>query len=316
MDRPQTSHGNDETPRPWFDLQVNGGLGLDFNADDWDFDAADRVAEEWLEMGCRGLLATVITDSETAMQRRIRHVADWIEHSRLARQCIAGIHVEGPFLNADDGYVGAHPPRWTQDANPNTITRLVDAGRGHVKLWTLSPERDADAAMTRFLVDQNVVVGMGHCRGSLDDIQRSLDAGLSVFTHLGNGCPHRHDRHDHLINRVLSVGDRIKITFIADGHHIPFFALQNYVRCLPESQVIIVSDAMQAAGLSAGTYHLGDQVVYVDEHQAAWAEDRSHYAGSATLLPAMADKLLRAKIGTEEQIQMWIHDNPMQLIQS
>ena len=38
-----------------------------------------------------------------------------------------------------------------------------------------------------------------------------------MFTHLGNGCPTMLPRHDNIIQRVLSLSDRLRISLIADG---------------------------------------------------------------------------------------------------
>ena len=42
-----------------------------------------------------------------------------------------------------------------------------------------------------------------------------MDAGLTMFTHLGNGCPLQMHRHDNIIQRVLSVSSQLWIGFIA-----------------------------------------------------------------------------------------------------
>ena len=42
-----------------------------------------------------------------------------------------------------------------------------------------------------------------------------------MFTHLGNGCPIMLPRHNNVIQRVLSLHDRLTICFIGDGVHVP-----------------------------------------------------------------------------------------------
>ena len=81
------------------------------------------------------------------------------------------------------------------------------------------------------------------------------------------------------------------VSFIADGHHVPIFALRNYLRCIPNDNVVIVTDAISAAGLGPGKYELSGQIVEVDPDGAAWASCRTHFAGCATTLPQMIDVL-------------------------
>ena len=59
---------------------------------------------------------------------------------------------------------------------------------------------------------------------------RETKAGARISTHLGNGCRMQMHRHDNIIQRALSLADRLWICFIADGAHIPFFALSNYLK--------------------------------------------------------------------------------------
>ena len=145
--------------------------------------------------------------------------------------------------------------------------------------------------VTRMLARQGIVVSAGHCDPSLDQLDAAIDAGLSMFTHLGNGCPLQMHRHDNVIQRALSRSQQLWLGFIADGVHVPFFALQNYLRAASFERCFVVTDAISAAGQGPGTYRLGEQTVVVDEQLATWAEDRSHLMGSAGTMPRTAANL-------------------------
>jgi N-acetylglucosamine-6-phosphate deacetylase len=280
----------------YFDLQVNGYAGVDFNG--------DALTAEGLELACRRMaadgvaacLATVITDSLEAMTRRIAAIARLRAGSPLAQQVIAGIHVEGPFINPRPGYVGTHPAAEVRPACVDEAKRLVDAGEGLVRLVTLAPECDAGGATTRWLRDQGVCVAAGHCDASYDELRRAIDAGLSMFTHLGNGCPRQMDRHDNVVQRALACADDLWLCFIADGVHVPYFALRNYLRAAGLGRAIVVTDAIAAAGMGPGRYRLGALDVLVDERLATWSPDGSHLMGSAMTMPAAAANL-RTELG-------------------
>jgi N-acetylglucosamine-6-phosphate deacetylase len=175
-------------------------------------------------------------------------------------------------------------------ASRDAAARLLEAGAGLVRLVTLAPECDPAAEATRWLVGQRVIVSAGHCNPTLEQLERSIDAGVSMFTHLGNGCPLQMHRHDNIIQRVLSLSDRLWVCFIADGVHVPFIALRNYLRVVGPARTIIVSDAIAAAGRGPGRYTLAGQEVVVDENLATWAADKSHLVGSAcTMLRAVGN---------------------------
>jgi N-acetylglucosamine-6-phosphate deacetylase len=238
-------------------------------------------------------LATLITADLDVMERRLQQIAVGRAADPLVADVIAGIHVEGPFISDEAGYVGAHPAAAARPASLEAAKRLLDAGEGLVRLVTLAPERDPAGTVTRWLVVKGVRVSAGHCNPTLDQLKRAIDAGLSMFTHLGNGCPLVMHRHDNVIQRVLSMSDRLWVTFIADGVHVPFHALKNYLAVVGPERAIIVSDATAAAGMGPGVYELAGQKVVVDEQLATWSADRSHLVGSACTMKQMAANLRR-----------------------
>jgi N-acetylglucosamine-6-phosphate deacetylase len=88
------------------------------------------------------------------------------------------------------------------------------------------------------------------------------------------------------------------------------FALQNYIEIIGVERLVIVSDAMAAAGMGPGEYALGLNRVVVDENLATWSEDRSHLMGSA-LTMSQAFTNLRKHLGmTEAEARRVTSDNP------
>ena len=295
----------------FFDLQVNGYAGVDFNG--------DQLSGEELEVACKAMrddgvaqfLATIITDDLDVMSARAQRLVSATAASDLAKTMVAGIHFEGPFISQEPGYVGAHPAHAARPAAIEAAAQLIDAGNGLVRLVTLAPEQDAGGSVTSWLAKQGVTVSAGHCNPSLEQMNRSIDAGLTMFTHLGNGCPLQMHRHDNIIQRVLSLADELWICFIADGVHIPFVALQNYLRLVGPERTIIVSDAISAAGKGPGLYTLAGHQVVVDEQLATWAGDRSHLVGSACTLRQMAENLRTKLALSDEVIKQLMAANPL-----
>ena len=144
-----------------------------------------------------------------------------------------------------------------------------EAGRGHVRMVTLAPERDPGYATTSFLASRGILVAAGHCDPSLECLREACAAGLSCFTHLGNGCPHLLPRHDNVIQRVLACDELPFVTLVADGVHLPTFLLRTILRVLGPRRAIVVSDATAAAGMGPGSFRLGGREVVVGEDGAA-----------------------------------------------
>ena len=301
-------------PHRYFDLQVNGYGGVDFNQDGLTAEGLREACRRLADDGVEGALATIITESVERMAQRLANLVRLREQDPLVQRIIAGIHIEGPFINETDGFRGAHPLDAVRPANPDTMDRLLDAAGGLTRLVTLAPERDDGMHTTRMLAGRGIAVAAGHTDASLDDLAAAADAGLSLVTHVGNGCPMRLHRHDNIIQRALSLRDRLRLCFIADGVHVPLFALGNYIRAAGVERCIVVTDAVAPAGLGPGRYTLGRWELDIGEDLAARAPDGSHLIGSAVTMTASAANL-RDHLGlADADIERLTYINPKQAI--
>lgn len=295
------------------DLQVNGYAGVDFNGDDLSPDGLRTACEALREDGVGGILATVITDSLDAMAARIARLVEWRRGDPLCAEMVVGLHLEGPFLSDREGFVGAHPAARVRDATPGDAQRLVDAGDGLVRLVTLAPERDPRFATTRSLADQGITVAAGHCDPSLDQLRGAIDAGLKMFTHLGNACAATVDRHDNIIQRALSLADDLFISFIPDGAHIPLFALANYLKAVPADRAVAVTDAISAARLPPGRHRLGAVELEVGTDGVARLPGTPYLAGSTATMPRVIENL-RAIGLDDDRVAEMTSTNPREAI--
>jgi len=294
----------------YFDIQVNGYGGLDFHKDVITGEELHACCERLQKDGVTGIFATITTDAIPVMARRLAQLVKLRAQDPFVQQMIPGLHIEGPFINENAGYRGAHPADAIHPANVEEMKQLLDAGGGLVRLVTLAPERDPGWKTTKFLANQNIVVSAGHTDASLADLNAAIDAGLSMFTHLGNGCLMQMHRHDNIIQRALSLAGKLWLCFIADGVHVPFFALKNYLKAVGLDRTIVTTDAAAPAGLGPGTYTLGRWTVVAGEDMALWAPDRSHLVGSGIFMPKVEDNLRRHLALSDDSIRKLICDNP------
>jgi len=296
------------------DLQVNGYGGVDFNQDD--------LTQEMLEVACArleadgvgGILATIITDTLEQMQLRLVNLARFRASSDVCRRMIAGIHIEGPFINPAQGYRGAHPADAICPATEDVMKKLLEAAGGLTKLVTLAPEQDAGFKVIGMLAKAGVVISAGHCDPAIDQLRGAIDAGLTLFTHLGNGCPMQMHRHDNIIQRALSLSDRLWTMFIADGVHVPFFALKNYLKVVGIDRAIVVTDAIAPAGLGPGRYKLARWDLVIGRDMVARAPDGSHFVGSGITMKQSIENLI-AGVGLKpEQAIRLVSENPRKAV--
>ena len=297
-----------------FDIQVNGYFGCDFTNPEITAEEFHRACVALEEDGNDSILATVITDSVDALCRKLSHLVELREQDELAKKIISGFHIEGPFINGEVGYVGAHPSECVKPANVEDCKRLLEATAGLTKLMTLAPEFDEGMATTRFLADQGITVSAGHCDPSFDQLKAGIEAGLSMVTHVGNGCPVTMSRHDNIIQRALSLSDDLWCCFIPDGAHIDFFALKNYLKVAGIERSIMVTDAIVASRLGPGLYQLSGMEIEVDEHGVARKPGSPNLAGSTITMPKVRENLSQHLGLDDEQIKMLIDTNPRKAI--
>jgi N-acetylglucosamine-6-phosphate deacetylase len=293
-----------------FDLQVNGYAGTDFCSMNLTAEQLNSACVALDADGVDSILATVITDSLDKLLVKLANLVHLRSKDPLAQKVIAGIHIEGPFLNPALGYIGAHPPEAVKLANVDDTKRLLEVTGGLTRLFTLAPEMDPFFQTTQFLAEQDIVVSAGHTNASLEQLRGSIDSGLTMATHLGNGCPVNLPRHDNIIQRVLHFRDRLWIGFIPDGFHVDFFSLKNYLDLIGIDRVFMVTDAISAARLGPGLYEISGMTVEVDENGVARKPGSANLAGSTLTMSRLRRNLLEQLDLSEAEVEQLVDLNP------
>jgi N-acetylglucosamine-6-phosphate deacetylase len=270
-----------------FDIQVNGAFGVDFNDDALTLDAFQFACSKLRATGIGLFFPTIITAPVESMGARIGKIVSFIEQDSTLDSLVAGLHIEGPFISRQSGYRGTHPEYAILDAQLDVAKRLLDFGRGRIRMLTLAPETDHQFKTTEYLTIQNVVVFGGHSDATFDCLSQAIEHGLKGFTHLGNGCALEVQRHENIISRVLALRKKLFVSLIADGIHLPYWLLRSFVEIIGAEKVIITSDSMSAAGMPPGEYLISGQPIVVDADRRTRHRDHNYLAGSASTLQEM-----------------------------
>ncbi|HJB10207.1 MAG TPA: amidohydrolase family protein [Candidatus Brachybacterium merdavium] len=235
------------------DLQVNGYAGHDVNADDVDVETlADLTHALWAQ-GVTTYLPTVITASEEKITHVLAVIAAARRSDPLLAHSIAGIHVEGPSLAADDGPRGAHDARCLRDPDIAELERWQRAADGLVRVVTLAPERAGAAEYIAAATARGVRISLGHCTPAPEQVRSAVEAGATLSTHLGNGTHAQLPRHpNHLWSQLAE--DRLTAMLIADGHHLPAETLTVMIRAKTPGRCVLTSDSAALAGSAPGLY--------------------------------------------------------------
>ena len=286
-----TPHKGDILDLPWIapgliDIQINGFAGIDFNRPLESEEVWHHFTQQLYRHGCTGFLATLITNQEEGYRKLLADLAARIR--RDPRNCL-GFHMEGPWLNPDPGYRGAHRADWMQKPNLRLLEEWYAIAGDLLKLITLAPEVDLEASLQ--VIGEGRKKGIqffiGHSGAMGEILQRAVEAGVSGWTHLGNAVPATVPKFENVILHALAQS-KLKASLIPDGLHLPRHAFRALALMLDQaatSRLLLTTDAMAGAGTDkTGVYTLGDVEVEVGSDGAARLPGSGRLAGS-TLTP-------------------------------
>jgi N-acetylglucosamine-6-phosphate deacetylase len=260
-----------------FDLQLNGFGGIDFNAPDLTSDRVEEALQRVRLTGVTRCLPTLITSSFEDFAASARVLA------RVPSAAVAGIHMEGPYISQEDGFRGAHPRAHVKPASIDDFKRRQEAADGRIVLVTLAPEADGAVALIEYLVKTGVRVAAGHTAATPEQIAAAVAAGVTLATHLGNGCAQMLPRHPNTIWELLAA-DAVIATFIVDGHHLPPATVKAMIRAKGIERSILVTDAVAAAGCAPGTHTIGGVIAELSADGRVSLPGTPYLAGSALRL--------------------------------
>jgi N-acetylglucosamine-6-phosphate deacetylase len=212
--------------------------------------------------------------------------------------------MEGPYISREDGPRGAHPRQHVIPASIDDFQRRQEAAAGKIKLVTLAPEVLGAIELIKHLVETGVRAAIGHTAASLEQICDAVKAGATLSTHLGNGCAAQLPRHPNFIWEQLAA-DELSASLIVDGHHLPPSTVKTMVRAKSPRRILLVTDAVAAAGSPPGDYELNGMKVTLDNNGRVFQPGTPWLAGSSlTLDKAIANTVKFTGLTLEEVLPM------------
>lgn len=294
---------------PWvaptlFDLQINGCDGYSFNSDRLSVDNVRHVVDVCRKHGIGGFCPTLITNSFEAIAHGLTTVRQACEANGDIARAIPAIHLEGPYLSAEDGPRGAHPRRYIRNPDWDEFQRWQQAAGGRIRLLTLAPELDGALDFVERLVKANVVVSLGHTAASPARIREAISAGARLSTHLGNGSHAVLPRHDSYFWEQLAA-DELWASIICDGHHLPPALIRAILRVKTPARIILTCDASSLAGLPPGRYREWDQDLEVLPEGKIVVSNSGFLAGSWSFIDRCISRAFRdGGVSLQDAIEM------------
>ncbi len=263
----------------FIDIHTHGGHGVTFGRGD-DV-AGDLYAySKWVaSTGVTGFLCTLTAPDAASLHSLVRDYVTLFEAGGFPGAQPLGLHLEGPYLNPKRK--GAFNETWLRGPLVEEVQSLLTAGHGWIRQMTLAPELPGAHDVALLLRDSGVVPALGHTDTDYATAAAALDGAFAHVTHAFNAQRGFHHREPGVLGAVLT-SDGVTAELIADTIHVHPGAMKVLVRCLGADRIVLITDAMAAAGLGDGRYELVGHEVLVKHGEARQADGT--IAGSTATL--------------------------------
>ena len=245
------------------DIHSHGRSGCDFcDATD---EAFSTIGRDKLKDGVTGFLATGLTRPEEDLAALCR-CAERYKAKEEGATCL-GVHLEGPFFNG--AMAGAQNPDYLKLPDASFVERLNAISS--VKKVSLAPELEGAEPCIRSVTGMGIVVSGGHSAADYATFERARQAGMTHLTHFCNAMmPIHHLRPTMVTGGMLA--DDVFVEIITDGVHLSDPMIRLIAKVKGADRVMIITDAMCAAGCPDGMYTLGGLRVRVADGCARLAD--------------------------------------------
>ncbi|GIJ00143.1 N-acetylglucosamine 6-phosphate deacetylase [Sediminihabitans luteus] len=282
------------------DVHCHGGGGASF-PDATTSDEARVAAREHLRHGTTSLVGSLVTADPATLLARAAVLGELVDAGDLA-----GIHLEGPFLS--EVRCGAQNPADMLAGDPELVRAIDRAAGGHLSTMTIAPEVPGivgDDSVIDALAGVGAVPSVGHTDASTEQTEAAIVQVLAALvasgaaargvrptaTHLFNGMRPLHHREPGPIAACLAAAARgeLAVELVSDGTHLAHGTARSVFDMVGAENVVLVTDAMAAAGMADGSYELGPMSVTVADGVARLTEGGAIAGGTYHLLDVVRE---------------------------
>jgi len=282
----------------FIDIHCHGGNGYDTM--DSTYKALKEISKFKAKNGCTSFLATTVTSSIKETVKALNNVNEYNKQSPEEGAEILGVHLEGPFINAKQK--GAQREDLIIPPSIEIIKKFIKKSSGLIKIVTYAPELDTDFKFTSFLNDKEIIPSAGHSFADYETTISAIKFGLKSASHTFNQMKSIHHREPGTVGAILTQKN-LFAEIIADCVHVHPVIINLLVKAKGMNKVILVTDAMRAAGLQDGIYDLGGLKVIVKNSEARL--ESGNLAGSTLIMSkAVKNMIEKMSISIEKSVRM------------
>ncbi len=253
-------------------------------------EAVRHMSRELKKVGVQAFCPTTMSASVEDTLKALRGIKAVMDNPEPDGAIVLGAHMEAPFMNGLR--CGAQLKEFFTPPSMAAFDAMTKECAGIVQLITLAPELDGAMEFIEQVTQRGVTVSIGHTCADGQTVHEAAKAGAAHVTHTFNAQTPLSHREPGVPGAALC-DNRLYTEFIADLVHVHPDILKIGYRCKGKERMVLVSDAMEAAGMPDGKYQLGGQDVFVEAGAARLTS--GVLAGSTLLLHKAVSNL--ASIG-------------------
>jgi N-acetylglucosamine-6-phosphate deacetylase len=262
------------------DNQINGYANVDFSGNNLVLADVTLAARAIWKEGVTTFLPTLISNSHENLLRNFRILNEALKDEELLSLSVPGFHLEGPYISPEDGYRGCHPLKHIRKPSWDEFTEYQEASGGRIIQVTVAPEIDGVGEFIKLCTQNGIIVAIGHTNASAEVINNSVELGVRLSTHLGNGCANLIHRHKNPIWPQLA-DERLTPSIIADGQHLLPEEIRVFYKVKGPDNIILTSDVVYLAGMAPGKYSFLDTAVTLTPDGMLLNEEQNCLAGAS-----------------------------------
>jgi len=293
------------------DLQINGYMGIDFTGPELNLEGIHELTRALWKEGVTTFLPTIISSDDERIKSNFSILSKAMEDPEIGKS-IPGFHLEGPYISPVKGFRGAHLEKYIRPPDWKEFSEYQKAAGNGIKLVTLAPDMEGAIPFIRNAVGSGVNVSLGHHNGTAVDIEQAVEAGASLSTHLGNGCANMINRHHNPIWPQLAE-DRLSISIIVDGYHLTKEEVRSFYKAKGVENTILVSDALDLAGLEPGEYIRDGRTVLLTPNVIKYPAENVLMGAASPIRSCIGNMMQFTACSLGEAIQM-ASANPAKLV--
>ncbi len=290
----------------FFDNQVNGFAGVSFSlgGSDLSDEGVEKATRALWKHGVTTYLPTLTTNSPDVLEKNFKVLARAVNNEALLGS-IPGFHLEGPYINPEDGYRGAHPRRFVKLPDWEEFMRFYEASGGKILQVTLAPEMEGALDFITRCSRKGILVALGHHNASAAIVTEAIDRGAKIATHLGNGAANMINRHRNPFWSQLA-DDRLHISIICDGFHLLPEEIRTFYKVKGTGKTIITSDVTHYAALEPGIFktETGETIELTEGGMLRYPAQNVLYGSASSITKGVGHVMSVTGCSLAEAVQM------------